>query len=58
MDASRGRGVGIFFLLLSKIASVSLIFFGGLALPTLRRRKPMRLSPSAIVEGAGSWSFL
>lgn len=58
LDPSRCRGVGILFLMLSKIASVSLIFFCGLALTTLRRRKPMRFSTAAIVEGAGSWSSL
>src|SRR5215831_3747159 len=58
LDPSRCRGVGILFLMLAKIASVSLIFFCGLALITLRRRKPRRLSTAAIVEGAGSWSSL
>ena len=58
LDPSRCRGVSLFFLMLAKIASVSLIFFWGLALTTLRRRKPMRFSTAAIVEGAGSWSSL
>src|SRR2546425_778518 len=48
----------IFFFMLSKIASVSLSFFCGLAFTTLRKRKPMRLSTSAIVLGEGSCSAL
>src|SRR5215510_12285276 len=39
-----------------KMASVSSIFFCGLACTTLRSRNPRRLSTSAIVEGAGTWS--
>ena len=58
LDPSRCRSISILFLMLAKIASVSLIFFCGLALTTLRRRKPMRFSTAAIVEGAGSWSSL
>lgn len=53
-DVLRYRCVGIFFLMLSKMASVSGIFFWGLAFTTLRRRKPRRLSTVAIVLGAGS----
>ena len=37
-DACRCQGVGLFFLLWSKSASVSLIFFCGLAFTTLRKR--------------------
>ena len=37
-DACRCSGFVIFFLILSKIASVSLIFFWGFALTTLRKR--------------------
>src|SRR5207237_7091231 len=37
-DPCRCQGLGIFFLILSKIASVSLSFFCGLAFTTLRKR--------------------
>jgi PII-like signaling protein len=37
-DACGCQSLGIFFLILSKIASVSLIFFCGLAFTTLRKR--------------------
>src|SRR6266536_3601700 len=46
----------VFFSMLSKTGAVSLIFFCGLALSTLRNRKPMRLKTSAIVLGEGNWS--
>jgi len=55
-DVLQYRCLGIFFLMLSKMASVSGIFFWGLAFTTLRRRKPRRLSTVAIVLGAGSWT--
>src|SRR6516225_6753096 len=55
-DISRGEGLRIFFLTLSKMASVSGIFFWGLALTTLRSRKPRRLRTSAMVLGEGNWS--
>src|SRR5512134_2678255 len=55
-DAGRGRGLMVFFLIFAKIASVSAIFFCGLALTTLRNRKPIRLSTSAIVLGEGNCS--
>jgi hypothetical protein len=54
LDPSRCYGVGILFLMLAKIAAVSLIFLCGLALTTLRKRNPMRFSTAAIVEGAGN----
>ena len=57
-DAGRGRCYLVFFSILAKIASVSAIFFCGLALTTLRNRKPMRLSTSAIVLGEGNCSAL
>jgi hypothetical protein len=40
------------------MASVSGIFFWGLAFTTLRSRKPSRLSTSAMVLGAGNWPSL
>src|SRR4029453_17475214 len=49
-------GRGHLFFILSKMASVSLIFFWGLALTTLRNRKPLRLSTPAIVLGVGKSS--
>src|SRR4029434_8450365 len=55
-DGSRCRRFLVFFSMLSKMASVSLILFCGLALTTLRSRKPMRLRTSAIVLGEGNWS--
>jgi hypothetical protein len=55
---SRCRGVGLFFLMLAKIAAGSLLFFWGVAVTTWRRRKPLRCSTAASVEGAGSWSSL
>ena len=55
-DVARFVRLGIFFFMLSKMASVSLIFFWGLALTTFRQRNPMRLSTWAMVLGAGSWA--
>src|SRR5262247_1724236 len=46
----------VFFSIFSKIASVSAIFFWGLAFTTLRSRNPSRLSTAAIVLGEGNWS--
>jgi len=57
-DATRCYRLGVFFLILSKMASVSGIFFWGLAFTTLRSRKPIRLSTSAMVLGAGNWPSL
>ena len=57
-DAGRGRGLLVFFSIFAKIASVSAIFFCGLALSTLRNRKPIRLSTSAMVLGEGNCSAL
>src|SRR5512145_345951 len=54
-DVVRGHRL-VFFSMLSKMASVSAIFFCGLAFTTLRSRKPRRLSTSAIVLGEGNWS--
>ncbi len=48
----------IFFLILSKIAAVSLLFFWGLAFTTLRHRKPIRFKTSAMVLGEGNCSAL
>ena len=45
--------LGPLFFILSQLASVSLRFLWGLALTTLRNRKPMRLRTSAIVRGEG-----
>src|SRR4030095_12374947 len=44
--------------LLSKMASVSWSFLWGLAFTTWRNRKPMRVTPSAMVLGAGNCSAL
>ena len=57
-DAGRGRGLLGFFSIFAKIASVSAIFFCGLALTTVRNRKPIRLSTSAMVLGEGNCSAL
>src|SRR5262249_55325525 len=57
-DPLHCRRLVVFFSILSKIASVSGIFFCGLAFTTLRSRNPMRLSTSAIVEGEGNWASL
>ena len=57
MDTSCGQGVGLLFVMLAKIASISLLCFCGLALTTWRRRIPLRLSPAALVEGADSGSL-
>ena len=57
-DAGRGRCYLVFFSILAKIASVSAILFCGLALTTLRNRKPIRLSTSAMVLGEGNCSAL
>src|SRR5262245_25076750 len=46
----------VFFSILAKMASVSALFFGGLALITWRSRKPRRLSTTAMVLGEGNWS--
>src|SRR5262249_11207907 len=54
-DVGRSRCL-VFFLIFSKMASVSAIFFCGLAFTTLRSRKPSRLSTAAIVLGEGNWS--
>jgi hypothetical protein len=56
-DGWRGRCRLVFFSLLAHMASVSAIFFCGVALTTWRRRKPRRLSTSAIVLGEGHGSF-
>ena len=48
--------LGPLFFILSPLASVSLRFLWGLALTTLRNRKPMRLRTSAIVRGEGKSS--
>src|SRR5207245_3977964 len=53
-DASCCDGVRGFFLLLSKMASVSLRFFWGFALTTLRSRKPRRLRTAAMGLGEGN----
>src|SRR4030095_12201448 len=57
-EAGRGRGLLVFFSICANMASVSAIFFCGWALRTLRTRKPIRLSPSAMVLGAGHGSAL
>ena len=57
-DVGRGRCYLVFFSILAKIASVSAILFCGLALTTLRNRKPIRLSTSAMVLGEGHCSAL
>ena len=57
-DAGRGRCSLVFFSILAKIASVSAIFFCGLALTTLRHRKPRRWSTAAMVLGAGHGAAL
>ena len=49
---------GYLFFILSKMASVSLIFFWGLAFTTLRNRKPIRFKTSAMVLGEGNCSSL
>src|SRR5919199_5031394 len=54
-DVLRDRRL-VFFSIFSKMASVSAIFFWGLAFTTLRSRKPIRLSTAAIVLGEGNWS--
>ena len=46
-----------FFARLVHMASVSAIFFWGLALTTVRSRNPIRWRTTAIVEGAGSGSW-
>src|SRR2546425_829349 len=48
-DVWRGRCLLVLFSILAQMASVSASFFCGVALTTLRSRKPRRLSPSAIV---------
>jgi len=55
-EAGRGRGVLGFFAIGAHMAAVSARFFGGVALTTLRTRKPLRGSPSArgLGEGRGS----
>jgi len=55
-DAGPGCGFWVFFSICAKIASVAAIFFCGLALTTLRSRKPRRFSTSAIVLGEGTCS--
>jgi len=57
-DTWRGCCLLVFFSIFAKIASVSASFFCGLAFITLRRRKPRRLSTSAIVLGEGNCSAL
>ena len=44
--------------ILSKMVSVSGIFFWGLAFTTLRNRKPIRFKTSAMVLGEGNCSAL
>ena len=55
-DVGEAAAACVFFLILSKMASVCAIFFCGFALTTLRSRKPSRLSTVAIVLGAGNCS--
>src|ERR1043166_1583192 len=55
-DLLRGNRLLVFFSILSKMASVAAIFFCGLALITLRSRKPRRLSTTAMVLGEGNWA--
>jgi hypothetical protein len=57
-DAGRGRGLVVFFSRCAKMASVSAIFVCGLAVSTLRNRKPIRLRTSAMVLGEGHGSAL
>jgi hypothetical protein len=57
-EAGRGRGLLVFFSICANMASVSALFFCGWALRTLRHRKPIRLSPSAMGLGAGHGSAL
>jgi hypothetical protein len=55
-DVLRCHRFVVFLAMLAKRASVSASCFGGVACITLRRRKPRRFSPAALVEGAGSWA--
>ena len=57
-NAGRGRGLLVFVSLFTNMAAVSAIFFCGLALTTLRNRKPIRWSPSAMGLGEGHGSAL
>ena len=52
----RGGRLVVFFSMGAPRASVSAIVFCGVALLTVRRRKPRRLRPAAIVLGEGPWS--
>src|SRR5262249_6119336 len=54
-DRVRGRHL-LFFSMLAQMASVSAIFFWGLAFTTVRSPNPSRWSTAAIVLGAGHWS--
>src|SRR5262245_61786775 len=52
----RGCRCLVFFSMLANIAAVWAIFFGGLAVTTLRSQKPIRLRTSAMGRGEGNGS--